>query len=145
MLNCNSIESIDLSNIGGLEPSWGGSSQLSVGNNPLLSCLDLSNGYCTGWGLVNIGGNPLLTCVEVDNVTYSENATNWVYDLELNGNGQYSTNCGGCLSDITEINSQEKQLVKIVDLMGRETEYKPNTPLLYIYSEGTIERVFDMK
>ncbi|MFT6983055.1 MAG: hypothetical protein ACJAUD_001826 [Crocinitomicaceae bacterium] len=35
-----------------------------------------------------------------------------------------------------------KSLVKIVDAMGRETEEKPNTILIYIYSDGTSERVF---
>ncbi len=36
----------------------------------------------------------------------------------------------------------EKELIKIVDLMGRETEDKPNTLLIYIYSDGTTEKVF---
>lgn len=40
---------------------------------------------------------------------------------------------------------KEKILVKITDLMGRETEPTSNTPLLYIYSDGTIERVFKLK
>jgi hypothetical protein len=33
-------------------------------------------------------------------------------------------------------------LIKIVDYLGRETELKPNTPLIYIYSDGTAEKVF---
>lgn len=39
-------------------------------------------------------------------------------------------------------NTQNKYLVRIVDLMGRETEKKSNTWLIYIYSDGTIEKVF---
>lgn len=39
-------------------------------------------------------------------------------------------------------NPNEKSLVLIVDLMGRETEYKPNTLLFYVYSDGTTEKVF---
>ena len=35
-----------------------------------------------------------------------------------------------------------KKLIRIVDLMGRETEDKPNTLLIYIYSDGTTEKVF---
>lgn len=42
---------------------------------------------------------------------------------------------------ILELTATEKTLVKIVDFMGRETEFKPNTPLIYIYSDGTRERV----
>lgn len=44
---------------------------------------------------------------------------------------------------LEELNtSSNKELVKITDLMGRETEFKPNTVLLYIYSDGTTERVY---
>lgn len=41
-----------------------------------------------------------------------------------------------------ELNSEPKQLVKIVDLMGREIEQTPNTVLIYMYSDGTIERKY---
>ena len=44
-----------------------------------------------------------------------------------------------------ESNSEEKELVKIIDFMGRETEFKPNTPLIYIYSDGSTKRVMEMK
>ena len=35
-----------------------------------------------------------------------------------------------------------KTLIKIVDLLGRETEDQPNIPLIYIYSDGTTEKVY---
>ena len=35
-----------------------------------------------------------------------------------------------------------KVLVRILDHMGRETEFKANTPLIYVYSDGTTEKVF---
>jgi len=41
---------------------------------------------------------------------------------------------------IVELNKTPKQLIKIVDVLGRETPFKPNTPLLYIYDDGTVER-----
>mmetsp|Transcript_24289 Transcript_24289/g.29877 ORF Transcript_24289/g.29877 Transcript_24289/m.29877 type:complete len:231 (-) Transcript_24289:18-710(-) len=41
--------------------------------------------------------------------------------------------------------SMNKELVKIVDLMGRETEFKPNTPMIYIFSDGTTERVMKLE
>ncbi len=43
---------------------------------------------------------------------------------------------------INENNAMEKELVKIVDLLGRETNFKPNTIQLYFYSDGTTEKKF---
>ena len=46
------------------------------------------------------------------------------------------------------LNNQElslntvKTLMRIVDLTGRETDAKSNTLLIYIYSDGTKEKVF---
>ena len=37
------------------------------------------------------------------------------------------------------INSK-KILIKIIDLLGRETEKTINTPLFYIYSNGEVEK-----
>ena len=45
---------------------------------------------------------------------------------------------------IEEVN-QDKSLVKIFDYLGRETEFKSNTPLILIYSDGTIERVMKLE
>jgi hypothetical protein len=42
-------------------------------------------------------------------------------------------------TSITSINS-EKILIKITDLLGRETEKTINTPLFYIYSNGEVEK-----
>ena len=36
----------------------------------------------------------------------------------------------------------DKELIKIVDLLGRESENLPNTPLLHIFSDGTTAKVF---
>lgn len=41
------------------------------------------------------------------------------------------------IKDLEKLNN--KEVVKIVDLLGRETEYKANTPLIYIYSDGSRE------
>ena len=65
-------------------------------------------------------------------------------------------NAAGCDSVITitlmmnytgieELLQNEKKLVMIVDFMGRETEFKPNTPLIFIYSDGTRERVMKLE
>jgi len=41
---------------------------------------------------------------------------------------------------ITSLNAQDKQLLKIVDVLGKESQPKKNTPLFYIYSDGTVEK-----
>lgn len=41
---------------------------------------------------------------------------------------------------IEEIVKEEKQLIKITDLSGRETEVRQNTVLVYTYSDGTREK-----
>lgn len=50
-------------------------------------------------------------------------------------------------SGIEEFNlsTPERSVVKIIDLMGRETTYKANTPLILIYSDGTRERVLTLE
>jgi hypothetical protein len=39
-------------------------------------------------------------------------------------------------------NSIEKKLVKITDLLGRETIYEPNKPLIYFYNDGSTKKVY---
>mgnify|MGYP003147176787 CR=1 FL=1 len=45
---------------------------------------------------------------------------------------------------INELNTT-KNLIRILDLMGRETSFKPNTPLIYVYDDGSIEKVFSVE
>ena len=47
-----------------------------------------------------------------------------------------------CTSGLNQLTNSIKQLVKIVDVLGRETEFKTNTPLIYVYSDGTTEKIF---
>ena len=42
---------------------------------------------------------------------------------------------------ITELpNNENKKLLKIVDVLGRNTAYKKNTTLFYLYDDGTVEK-----
>jgi len=41
--------------------------------------------------------------------------------------------------DINEITPVKKQVVKVVDLMGRETSIVSKQPLIYVYSDGSKE------
>lgn len=42
----------------------------------------------------------------------------------------------------SEMLTSNRSLVKIVDITGREVEYKPSTTLIYIYNDGSTEKVF---
>lgn len=44
-----------------------------------------------------------------------------------------------CATSITEV-FQNKKLLKITDILGKETEAKRNTPLFYIYEDGTVKK-----
>jgi hypothetical protein len=74
--------------------------------------------------------------------------------IPLNASGDYSvtlTNSVGCDSivnlnltvtttGISDITSNKSNLVKITDVLGKETPYRRNTPLFYIYDDGTVEK-----
>jgi hypothetical protein len=47
-----------------------------------------------------------------------------------------------CTYGLEELFLKDVELIAIVDLMGRETEDKPNTLLIYIFSDGTKKKVF---
>ena len=50
-----------------------------------------------------------------------------------------------CNVGISELSSQPKNLIQILDMMGRETSFKPNTPLIYVYDDGSTEKVFSVE
>lgn len=74
-----------------------------------------------------------------------------------NGNGNNTTNQYGYLDDyridicsglgLENVlpHSSDKEIVKIVDALGRETSDKSNTTLIYIYSDGTTKKVHRME
>ena len=47
-------------------------------------------------------------------------------------------NCS--VANIEELINKDKELVKIIDYMGRETNFKPNTVLIFIYNDGKVEK-----
>jgi len=82
--------------------------------------------------------------------------TNQSYTPTVTGNYAVEVTVNGCTSvsecvlvdfaGIDELlNSTTKKLVKIVNLMGQEVEYTPNTVLIYQYSDGTSEKVFTIE
>ena len=41
---------------------------------------------------------------------------------------------------ISDIANTKSNLVKITNMLGQETPYRRNTPLFYIYDDGTVEK-----
>ena len=110
-----------------------------------LTCLNVKNGNNANYTYFFANVNPNLTCIEVDDVAYS--TTNWtVANGSIDPQTSFSTSCANsCAIGINELSNSPKQLLKIVDLMGRETPYKPNTVLIYVYDDGSTEKVFKME
>lgn len=78
--------------------------------------------------------------------------TNQFFAPDYSGNFAVEVTVNGCsaISDcmpfvytgVEELPEKQKQIVKIIDFLGRETEFKANTPLIFIYEDGTRERVY---
>ena len=109
-----------------------------------LTCLNLANGNNTNIMQESFAAtnNPNLTCIEVDDAEWS--TANWdVIDdaSSFSEDCNYPENCDDSSVGIYELTTS-KNLTQILDMMGRETSFKPNTPLIYVYDDGSIEKVF---
>jgi len=100
---------------------------------------------------------PLYQWINCDNGnSIIANETNQSYTPSQDGNYAVILGAGSCadtsncypisLVGIDELNNQniKKELVMIVDLMGRVTNYQKNVPLIYIYSDGTRKRMMQI-
>jgi len=104
--------------------------EVTCSDNDLIS-IDLRNGNNTNLWYFMSFNNPSLSCIDVDDIAYCE--YNWAVDSWTS----FSDNCNS-----TSVNSiyLGKKLIKILDIHGRITIAKPNIPLVYIYSDGSIEK-----
>ena len=131
LLDCerNQLDSLDVSVNTNL-------TELGCEQNQLTS-LDARNGNNQNLLQFKVIDNPNLTCINVDDVTYSSN--NWT---NIDAQHYFSANCTLFvnLPDILNITNTERKLVKITDMLGRKTPIRINTPLLYIYNDGTTEK-----
>jgi len=109
-------------------------------NSNQLTSLDLRNGNNTGMSttppVFYIVNNPQLYCIDVDDVAWA--TANWTF---ANGNidpqHYFSTNCSG--TGIEE-SITSKELLRTIDVLGRDTKRIKNEPLFYIYDDGTVEK-----
>ena len=63
------------------------------------------------------------------------------YALSLSSSSSIIPSCAN-LNSIDEISIEEKKLLKILDILGREVLEKTNCVLIYVYSDGSTERIF---
>ena len=131
---CDSIITLDLTINSVIEP-------LIIQNGSTLACTNFASGY--QWLDCDANYNPI---TGETGMTFVATQTG-NYALEINLNNCIDTS--DCflidLAEIGKLNNTTKQLIKIVDVLGRETPFKPNTPLLYIYNDGTVERKMIIK
>ena len=149
----NQLTSLDVSNntaLEGLNCDANQLTSLDVSQNTALiilgcivnqlTCLNVANGNNINLVVFDAENNPNLTCIQVDDAVWS--SANWTGG-NIDSQIYFSANCNNACSNTTginELNATPKQLIKIVDVLGRKTPFKPNTTLLYIYNDGTVER-----
>ena len=106
-------------------------------NDNQLTSLDVRNSNNDSVIDFNTINNPNLYCIDVDDSVWS--TANWTF---ANGNidlqHYFSNNCSGATSIQEHLTN--KELIKITDVLGRETKGTKNEPLFYIYDNGTIEK-----
>ncbi len=83
--------------------------------------------------LTNGEGDALYICDEL-----------YDYSLSLNPTTSIIPNCS-TTGTIDEVAAGPKELIKVVDILGRETLDKANTLLIHVYSDGSTNRVFRME
>jgi hypothetical protein len=136
----------------GLDCAWNLLTSLDVSQNPTLyrldcrhnqlTCLNVKNSINSIFDYFYASSNPNLTCITVDNVGYS--VLTWD---EIDAQTSFSADCGNpCTLSIGEhVQNPTTKLSKIIDLTGREIQYKKNTLMLYIYEDGSSERVIEFE
>ena len=122
----NQIQCLDVSNL--LYPC-----ELLVNNN-LLEELIIDNAVV---GLVATNNN--LTCIQVANPSISfPYAISTDIGVVFNANCSYTNLCNSSTS--IQEHTTNKELLKVTDLLGRETKGTKNEVLFYIYDDGTVEK-----
>ena len=48
-------------------------------------------------------------------------------------------------TSVSEINTTKKELIKITDILGKNTIPTTNTPLFYMYNDGSVEQKIIIK
>ena len=112
-------------------------------NSPLYIVTTDFNGYIVGedsltwthdaWPIMALTDS-IITCI-----TYVNGVDTLACCVEFFWNGSFWAKMGSVTS-IEEIGSFDKKLIKVVDMLGRETSINSNQTLFFIYEDGLIEK-----
>jgi len=112
-------------------------------NSPLYIVTTDHNGYIVGedsltwthdaWPIMALTDS-IITCI-----TYVNGVDTLTCCVEFFWNGSLWAKVGSVTS-LGEIGFFDKKLIKIVDLLGRESKGLKNQPLFYIYDDGIVEK-----
>ena len=82
--------------------------------------------------------NSELSCIRIDDYMSSWSA----YDYNISDHRPVGLKLevDAVISTIHNLENSNKNLIKIVDILGRETKPKKNTPLFYMYENGSVEK-----
>ena len=130
--------------------SWGSCGNDNVNDTPIQ---EEENYGCTAFphnanscGTTNIDGDMFMNYMDYTNDACMNMFTQGQKTRMIAAINQSRQNllnhtlCDNGTSAIDGINSSERTLIKIMDVLGRETPYKKNTPLFYLYDDGTVEK-----
>ena len=112
-------------------------------NSPLYIVTTDPNGYIVGEDSLTWTHNAWPIMALTDSITtciiYANGADTLTCCIDMFWNGSFWAKMGS-LTSILEIGLANKKLLKIVDMLGRETSIHSNRTLFFIYKDGTIER-----
>jgi hypothetical protein len=77
----------------------------------------------------------------VDNIGYATEKFSYDAFTVFNTECNYQDPCAYPVG-ISDLTNPSKSLVRIFDVLGRETTYKPNTLLIYLYEDGSAEKLY---
>jgi endonuclease/exonuclease/phosphatase family metal-dependent hydrolase len=82
--------------------------------------------------------NSELSCIRIDDYMSSWSA----YDYNISDHRPVGLKLevDAVISTIHNLENSDKNIIKIVDILGRETKPKKNTPLFYMYDDASVEK-----
>lgn len=115
-------------------------------SNNFLTCLNLNTGMQTQLEYddekFQAMGNPELTCIEVYDPEWGAANLAPFFDGAVSFSDQCDNACSTQVSSIQSIQFENRCLIKVMDYLGREVPVTFNTPLIYLFDNGAVERVF---
>ena len=82
--------------------------------------------------------NSELSCIRIDD--YMSSWSSYDYNISDHRPVGLKLEVDALISTIHNLENSNKNLIKIVDILGRETKPKNNTPLFYMYENGSLEK-----